>query len=667
MKRLLIILIFIFGYFTTMAQIKISPEWSFLVEQWCIQNEKNNEEIFENLTQLYENPINLNDTTKINELFILTPHQQKALTSYILQYGQLLSINELHMINGFDSITINLLKPITEIKPLSKKEKLSLHNILKYGHHNFVIGANTNIEQARGYNENIYDGNSARFYYRYYFKYKDRIQLMLSGEKDPGEALFRGKQPHGFDFYGYHLFLKDIGPLKRTIIGQYYLQFGQGLTLWSGFNPYSTTNIYRYAQGIRPAGVFTEYGYFNGIASTAQIHKHIELTLFYSNVNRSATIQKDNQNNVQSLYNSGYHRTISEINKKNIINEQLWGANIQYNQHNFHIGTTLQQIKFSKNIIPKETPYNIFSFTGNKNINIGIDASYLLKKLLIFGEFAMSKNNGIAGLFGIQLPLKNNSIFSAYYRNFSKKYQNLYATSLGQNSHPQNEKGLYLSLSTILPLSITTQLSADFFKFPWLKYKVYNPSYGSEYKIQLSKNLISKLNIGTLYSFKTYENNEKIDNTNHYILKQNYHHRLQAYFKYTSKNWNFITRINNSWYSNNLHKKLYGILISQDFQYNPQNTDLTIAARIALFNAPEYEVRLYTVENNLQYEFNMNSFMHQGARFYLVIHYNINNSLSIHAKYGITYYPKETSIGSGYNIINTNHQQNIKLQIRWKF
>ena len=349
-----------------------------------------------------------------------------------------------------------------------------------------------------------------------------------------------------------------------------------------------------------------------------------------------------------------------------MINEQLWGTNIQYNKHNFHIGTTLQQIHFSKDIIPINTPYNTYAFRGNKNLNIGIDASYLWSRLLLFGETAISSNKGNASLIGIQLPLKNNSRLCILYRNFSMKYQNIYSTAISQNSRPQNEQGIFLSLVTTLPGSISAQFSADIFNFPWMKYKIHSPSNGSEYRILLSKDFFSKFHFGTSYKFRQSNYNES-NNLVKYVVLVKQLHNLQIYFKYKNKNWNFTTRIINNWINKDFGNITHAILFSQDAQYIPTHTALSITGRIAIFNAPNYDVRLYTFENSLQYEFNMNAFMNKGIRLYLVLHYNINEVFSIHAKYGFTYYINQEMIGSGYNKINTNHQQNIKIQLRLKF
>ncbi|MBO6059770.1 MAG: hypothetical protein J6P67_06495, partial [Bacteroidaceae bacterium] len=228
-------------------------------------SEEGEDETVEDLMELYETyrdrPANVNDTmTLLRDFPFVNDMQRECLKAYVLLYGTLLSIEELYSINGFDTMTVELLRPLVTFEPIETTSRLTLKEILAYGHSNLVMGVSGTVEQARGYRDSIYEGDNLRLMWRYSFKYKDRIQLQLSGDKDPGEAFFTGSQRQGFDFYSYSLMINDIGRyvgngrrpyLKRLVIGQYHAQFGQGLTLWSGFGPRAVweTSIYRNTQG----------------------------------------------------------------------------------------------------------------------------------------------------------------------------------------------------------------------------------------------------------------------------------------------------------------------------------------------------------------------------------------------------------------------------------
>ena len=59
----------------------------------------------------------------------------------------------------------------------------------------------------------------------------------LIGEKDSGESFTWNQKSKGFDFYSAYIQVKDRGPLKNLIFGDYRLQMGQGLVYGSGYAP----------------------------------------------------------------------------------------------------------------------------------------------------------------------------------------------------------------------------------------------------------------------------------------------------------------------------------------------------------------------------------------------------------------------------------------------
>ena len=239
MRRIILILCCLLLPIIGQAQLSMSRSWRDYLE---MLSEEGEDGVAEDLMDLYDafsdNPVNLNDTVHILQEFPFINDIQRAfLRSYQMLYGELMSVEELYSINGFDSVTVELLRPLTRCGHHDTWTPLRLSDVLKYGRSNWVTGVGGTVEKARGYREDIYEGDNLRLMWRYTFKYKDRVQLQLSGDKDPGEAFFRGSQRQGFDFYGYSLMLNDVGRnayssvyLKRVIVGQYHAQFGQGLT-----------------------------------------------------------------------------------------------------------------------------------------------------------------------------------------------------------------------------------------------------------------------------------------------------------------------------------------------------------------------------------------------------------------------------------------------------
>src|SRR3569832_19153 len=135
--------------------------------------------------------------------------------------------------------TIYILLPYITIGNVSTGPKITFKRLLTDGKSNFFIRGQKVLERQKGYSDTLPDnarylGNPLKLYSRYRYTYGNRISLGVTGEKDAGEEFFTGTQPGGFDFYSAHFFYRGNHLLKALALGDYYVQYGQGLTLYSG-------------------------------------------------------------------------------------------------------------------------------------------------------------------------------------------------------------------------------------------------------------------------------------------------------------------------------------------------------------------------------------------------------------------------------------------------
>ena len=75
------------------------------------------EAVFDALTQLYANPLDLNIATRdeLSATYLLTERQLSSLASYRADFGDLLSVYELQAVPDFDGPTIRRLLPLSLI------------------------------------------------------------------------------------------------------------------------------------------------------------------------------------------------------------------------------------------------------------------------------------------------------------------------------------------------------------------------------------------------------------------------------------------------------------------------------------------------------------------------------------------------------------------------
>lgn len=696
MKRILILTIVLYSQLPILnhlaAQTVDEHLWRGMIEEWAELNDSETvpDEIIEDLMAFLENPINLNDTSSdiITSLPFVTDLHWEIIKAYIAQNGQMVTMAELQFMNGFDSMQIKLLSLFATVKPIDDDALPSLKEILHDGHSNLRMGVKTLLPRSRAYEEKKYQGSPYREYFRYNFHYSNHISFQLSGEKDAGEPFRFAKAADenripslGFDHYGYHLMINNLGIVKSAIVGKYQLQFGQGATLWSGFAPWGGYDmpLRRFGQGIRPASAFSEYGYLRGAAVTISlIPKRLEASIYYSYVNRSGTADTTNDGMTffTSIYNSGYFRSDNEILKKWRLDEHLAGTHIQYKRSSLNIGATAFGTFFSNEIQPTKNIYNAFAFRGKQLFNVGLDASWRYRRTIFFGEVATSLEHAsyipdnsplpLACVAGLQTNFNTDNTLSLAYRYGTPTYHNFFSNTIGQSSSAQNDAGIIMSLSLLLPYNVRLASSVDIFNNPWMRYRLYAPSSGADYRIRLTKSLTAYTQLVAQYQYKVADRNSDLQT---YAVETTTRQRLSLYLDYNRDGWHLLSRVIYSYFECMDHDAEHSFLLSQDVGRTLSifGNELTVTARAAIFDVSAYDARIYTSESDLMYEFSAPMLMYRGMRGYIVVRYDISHDISVALKYAVSYYPEQESLGSGYDTTTGSTRHEIKAQLRLRF
>ncbi|NJK86496.1 MAG: hypothetical protein HC906_11530 [Bacteroidales bacterium] len=252
----------------------------------------------------------------------------------------------------------------------------------------------------------------------------DKIDVGLQAENDAGEDFFINKSK-GFDFYSGYVMLKNAGIVKQLILGDYTLQFGQGLMLWSGpsFGKANFTSASKMPVGIKKYGSSGEIDFFRGGAVTFQIKK-MEFTTFLSYKNIDARLLdtiSEGTRSFSSFLSTGFHRTPTEKLNEKSVKEMVMGSNVSVKWDNFHYGITLARHSFDAYYSPPDQPYNAYTFRGKNITGAGTDFRWRLKKALFFGELATG-NKHLAGLAGVDFYPHSLISVSFIYRNLSPGY-----------------------------------------------------------------------------------------------------------------------------------------------------------------------------------------------------------------------------------------------------
>lgn len=515
-------------------QLPVSPEYMELLnsklEEIAEQTEEQMDytDLLEDIYYFLENPLNLNfaSFTQMKKLIFLSELQIHKIIEYRNVYGPFVTLYELMAIDGFDQELISFLEPLVSVDPEKPRISFKMKNIVKYGRNDLFLRYSRVLEKQAGY-ANVSDsmkyanpgsyflGNPDKYYLRYGFNYFNKIRLGITAEKDPGEEFFKGSQPNGFDFYSGFVSVSEMRALEQLIIGDYQLEFGQGLTLWSGLSfgkSPDAIGVIKNQRRVRPNTSVNENRYMRGTAVTFSLH-NFKISGFFSskkidgNIATKDSISQEEQF-VTSLQETGYHRTPNEIDKKNTVHETLYGANVRYRKGKFQIGATSFKTLFDKPLQLPDQLYRKYNFQGKGNFNYGVDLNFIVKRFNIFAEASGSENGGKAYLAGFQASLHPSVTLSAYYRNFGIKYQNLYSNAIAENTNNQNEKGMFAGLLVYLHRNWTFRGYSDLFSSPWLRYRIDSPSRGAEYLAQIDYHPYKRMEMYLRYRYKQKQLNE---------------------------------------------------------------------------------------------------------------------------------------------------------------
>jgi hypothetical protein len=630
------------------------------------QDDVNYEDLYEALMQFYLNPLDLNkaEPDELRGLFVLSEAQIQSFYNHISKRGNLLSLYELQNIEGFDLETIQNLLPFVQLST-----GVSLNDIKgifkRATDHFLVIRTERTLEQADGYKEGKYLGSPQKLYARYRLQHPKDFSLGFIMEKDQGE-------PNIADYTTFHFQLMNKGKLKNAIMGDYQLQFGQGLVMSGGYaagkggEPIYTTR--RSDLGIRPHNSVLEGGYLRGAAATYETGQ-VSLTAFGSYTNRDASINKtveEREDVFSSILSSGLHRTQSEIDKKGLVNETSAGMNAKWNLGNGHIGITVLNTNYSSPLLRTSSEYAIHEFKGDQNTVVGPNFSYSWQNFNFFGEAARSSSGGIGAVGGFVASLSPQLEWALNFRNYDADFHSFYANAFGEGSRTINEKGIYTGVKFIPKRGYTFAAFYDKFKFPWLRYLVDGPSQGDDYLLRFTLKPTKKWIFYTQYHREQKEKNFPGNTTVTDYLVKTIRQNLLAQFEFNiNRSFKSQTRVQYNSFQYETLERSNGYALIQDIEGSIGRFQLK--SRIALFHTDSFDSRIYAYENDVLYTVSFPAYFGRGTRLYLVGRYNISRNIDVWARIARTSLTDRETISSGNNEISVPHRTDVKLQVRYRF
>lgn len=633
----------------------------------------------EDLIYFARHPINLNtaDALSLQTLLVLSDTQINALFKHLEDYGKLKSIFELQSVVGMDVPTIQWIQPFVYVNEDDGFSDFSFRRLREEGTHDIMLRSKRTLQEQAGFipdpltGKKNFLGSEYGSYLRYRFQYRRNILVGMTFENDIGEPLRNGP-----DFKSASLFIREAKALRQLVIGDYQVQFGQGLTCWNsmafGKSSFSV-QVKRNAQGLKPYSSVNESSFFRGAGITLG-NKFLSTTVFASRRKLDATfntdtVLTDDGMAISSILLGGLHRTESEIAKKNMLTEIVSGGNIQVQKGMWKLGTVALKRSLSDSIAARTDWYANGKFAGKTQSAVGMYAEGVWQNVSLFGEVSRSSNNAWAYVTGLTAALHSRVSATVLFRNFDQDFQSVCSNVIaeGNSVFPSNERGMYVSVQAQLSKKISVNAYSDGVQYPWLRYQVTAPSSFSDNVIQFNYRPDKKHEFYARMRIRRTSIDQNILNRIDFpVDKLSEQIRLNFIFSPTE--------------SLKLHSRLEfvktneeglpnesGYLVFQDVIWKKMNVPFSVTIRYALFQSDTWNARLYAYENDVLYSYSIPAYYGKGARIYGIFKFDVRRNIDVWFRIAQWTYTDRDEISSGDSAIVGFRKTDCTLQMRMQF
>ena len=534
------------------------------------------EDVQEELIEIAQNPINLNQTTanELSRLHFLSDEQIDAILLY--QYlHPFQEIYELQLIDCLKDYEIRNLLPFVYVGQIKAEKNMYFREVFHYAKHEITLRTDArNIED--------FEGDPMYGKLRYRFNYQNRVMAGVTIGRTPG-ATWENIN------YGGFIELRDMGPMKRIVAGNYQAHFGYGLVIGSPFKRGKTAYIQSTAttdEGLKKFGsVGDSYNYFHGVGATAKVSSWADVSAFYS-----LREEKEEWNHVVGVNATGRWNRLKV------------GITAVENIHQPTKKNSLEEMELV-----------------NTQAVMGVNARWNQGKVDIWGELATSQGNqwGIGGIAGIRYTPISDINLLAIYRYYSPYFDNIYANALCSWTRMRDEHGGYFGV--------------EYNRLKNWQLLAFGDVWKSGFETMAQADFIPQKDYRMHTRFRVKRKDEK----DTYSLRWNMVYEFGQWKMKTQADGNLV-QTNNA--------LTYGWSVLQDVEYRFSEVPIVLQFRAQAFDAQEWNNRVYIYENDVLYAYALPFVYGLGGRFWLNARYKINDIFSLYLRVSETIYQNTWAI-----------------------
>jgi len=459
------------GLLVVWAQV-LPPEVNMIIEE--ILGENSSEELaimVEELARKKPN-INLMDREALEATHLFSLFQIESILEHRQHFGDILSIGELSVIDGFNKRKAELaghfFSFVSHSPPADTTIRTDSHNALAKIKKSY---ATQGLSLTTKYGGNLILGQERQ------------LSLGVTLDSDAGERLSRVLHP---DFTS--AFLQYQSPKWQIIIGDYSARFGQGLVIWKAFSISSAgtpSSMVKKGRGILPYRSTDEANFLRGAAASTRTGK-TDITAFVSYNALDARIVGDTA--YTSITSGGYHRTESEIAKRRSMHEFVAGAGASREFGRWKVGFTAVTYCYDKQNGRTVKDYNRYQIYNGLWGNVGIDFYTHWRNWRFAGEAAMDFGGSCAAIATAVWSPRWELEMSLTGRIYSKSYIATHSGAWSTLSNCSNQRGVTFCSRWQPSDKWEADIHAEYSYYPWSRFNIDGASQAFKGKLKVIRN-----------------------------------------------------------------------------------------------------------------------------------------------------------------------------------
>ncbi|RTY39122.1 helix-hairpin-helix domain-containing protein [Chlorobium phaeovibrioides] len=515
------------------------------------------------------------------------------------------------------------------------------------------------------------------------YKLYNRLQLTIPHLKASVVQEKDVVEPDLDDFTSFSLNAYDFGVLKSAVIGNYTLNFGEGLLMGQnryfskGSDPAGSVRLK--SRRLKPYSSSGEYGFLQGAAFSLRPGP-FEVTVFTSSNRVDGRVDGDGL--ITSFDESGYHRTETELERRDGVTETVEGANILWNFGasgvRGRVGGSMIHYGYSA---PLETLVESGIERGDASSAdlVGLEAVVTSGNAGIFVETVFSQkpddSSWIAG--ASYEPTRGVSTVVAV-RQYGEHYYSPFAGAFAERGDgASNEEGYYAGIDARLSRKVRVGAYYDWFRFPLLSPSSYPyPSEGHDMRLFASWKASSSIAWSLQLQHKKKEEASSAEGAlggagtvNGYapLPSLTDRVRLDSDIKLSRvlsiRTRGEVKRVTQKFFSGDVSYN--GWLVYEQLNY--KSGRLSLKWRGTVFNTDDYDSQLYAYEDGLPMQFDLGTYNGRGKSMFFLASWKAAENLKIAARYEVTYYTDREVYSSGSDLRLTDSPASFHVGCLWSF